>query len=73
MPEIQKNNLLHGITLKTILTKLVEQHGWESLGKQIDIRCFNHDPSINSSLTFLRNTPWARMKVEELYLSGLEK
>ncbi len=73
MPEIQKNNLLHGITLKEILTKLVEQHGWEKLAQQIDIRCFKSDPSINSSLKFLRTTPWARAKVEELYLRELVK
>jgi len=73
MVEIQKNNLLHGITLKTILIELVEQHGWEELGQKINIRCFTHDPSINSSLKFLRSTPWARAKVEELYLLGLQK
>ncbi len=67
----QKNNPLHGITIKEILTKLVEQHGWEKLAQQIDIRCFKSDPSINSSLKFLRTTPWARAKVEELYLRGL--
>lgn len=63
---------LHGITLKTILTTLVERHGWEALAKQIDIRCFKLNPSINSSLTFLRATPWARAKVEELYLRELK-
>lgn len=71
MSDAQKNNQLHGITLKEILTKLVEQHGWEKLAQQIDIRCFKSDPSINSSLKFLRTTPWARAKVEELYLRGL--
>ncbi len=71
MSETQKNNQLHGITLKEILTKLVEQHGWEKLAQQIDIRCFKSDPSINSSLKFLRTTPWAREKVEELYLKEL--
>ncbi len=71
MSDQQKNNPLHGITLKEILTKLVEQHGWEKLAQQIDIRCFKSDPSINSSLKFLRTTPWARTKVEELYLRGL--
>ncbi|WP_426103665.1 VF530 family DNA-binding protein [Massilia sp. TSP1-1-2] len=59
---------LHGITLESILTRLVEHYGWEALGKQIDIKCFNSDPSVKSSLTFLRKTPWARSKVEELYL-----
>ena len=71
MSDQQKNNPLHGITLKEILAKLVEQQGWEKLAQQIDIRCFKSDPSINSSLNFLRTTPWARAKVEELYLRGL--
>ncbi|MEQ1790368.1 MAG: VF530 family protein, partial [Rickettsiales bacterium] len=62
MSGTQQNNQLHGITLKAILTKLVEQHGWEKLAQQIDIRCFKSDPSINSSLRFLRTTPWARTK-----------
>jgi uncharacterized protein (DUF2132 family) len=59
---------LHGITLESILTRLVEHYGWEALGKQIDINCFKSEPSIKSSLKFLRKTPWARTKVEELYL-----
>ena len=59
---------LHGITLESILTRLVEHYGWEALGKLIDIKCFTSDPSIKSSLKFLRKTPWARTKVEELYL-----
>ncbi|AEF21529.1 VF530 family DNA-binding protein [Pseudomonas fulva] len=59
---------LHGITLQTILTELVEQFGWDGLAQRIDIRCFKSDPSIKSSLTFLRKTPWAREKVEALYL-----
>ena len=59
---------LHGITLEMILNKLVEQYGWEEMGKIIRIRCFQNDPSIKSSLTFLRRTPWARKKVEELYV-----
>ncbi len=59
---------LHGITLEHILKALVEHYGWEELGFLIDIRCFNFDPSIKSSLTFLRKTPWARTKVESLYL-----
>jgi uncharacterized protein (DUF2132 family) len=59
---------LHGITLESILTRLVEHYGWEDLGKRIDINCFVSDPSIKSSLKFLRKTPWARSKVEELYL-----
>ncbi|MDD2732487.1 MAG: VF530 family protein [Desulfuromonadaceae bacterium] len=59
---------LHGITLKTILSELVSQFGWEEMAKTIDIRCFTHEPSISSSLKFLRRTPWARDKVEEMYL-----
>lgn len=70
MAATQQNNPLHGLTLKAILTALVEQHGWEALGQRIPIRCFTHDPSINSSLKFLRTTPWAREKVEELYLQS---
>ena len=68
MPETQPNNPLHGITLEMMLTQLVAQYGWPQLGADIKIRCFNHDPSIKSSLTFLRKTPWARQKVEALYL-----
>lgn len=59
---------LHGITLEMILTSLVEQLGWEELGQRIDIRCFQNEPSLKSSLVFLRRTPWARKQVEELYL-----
>ena len=61
---------LHGITLEMIVTGLVEQLGWEELGRRIPIRCFTNNPSIKSSLTFLRRTPWARKKVEDLYLSS---
>ncbi len=68
MSQTQINNPLHGITLETILTRLVEKYGWEELGKRIPIQCFINDPSIKSSLKFLRRTPWARKKVEELYL-----
>jgi len=64
----QPNNPLHGITLEQILTALQAHYGWAELGRQIDIRCFTHDPSIASSLKFLRRTPWAREKVEALYL-----
>ena len=64
----QPNNPLHGLTLETMLTHLVEQYGWEALGQQINIKCFNNEPSIKSSLKFLRSTPWARKQVEELYL-----
>lgn len=65
------NNPLHGVKLEMIITKLVEHFGWEELGKRINIRCFNYDVSIKSSLKFLRKTPWARAKVEKLYLSIL--
>ena len=64
----QKNNPLHGVKLAEILAALVTEYGWEELGYRIDIRCFNYDPSIKSSLKFLRRTPWAREKVERLYL-----
>jgi uncharacterized protein (DUF2132 family) len=59
---------LHGITLEKIVTELVAQYGWEELAYRIPVRCFQFDPSIKSSLTFLRKTPWARTKVEQLYL-----
>jgi uncharacterized protein (DUF2132 family) len=59
---------LHGITLESILSRLVGHYGWDGLGKRIDINCFLNDPSIKSSLKFLRRTPWAREKVEQLYL-----
>lgn len=68
MTEKQFNDPLHGVTLKMMLTELVDHYGWAELGKKIDIRCFTHDPSIGSSLKFLRRTPWARDKVDELYL-----
>ena len=64
----QPNNPLHGITLEQLLTELVAFHGWDALGRKIAIRCFTHDPSIASSLTFLRRTPWARERVEALYI-----
>ena len=67
----QKNNPLHGIKLVDILDYLVLKYGWEELGKTINIRCFTHDPSIKSSLKFLRKTPWAREKVEQLYLRSI--
>ncbi|MEE8320716.1 MAG: VF530 family protein [Gammaproteobacteria bacterium] len=59
---------LHGVTLKMVVTRLVEKYGWEELGRRIKIKCFTSDPSIASSLKFLRKTPWARQKVETLYL-----
>jgi uncharacterized protein (DUF2132 family) len=61
---------LHGVTLKTIVTELYEKYGWEKLGQLVTINCFTTDPSINSSLKFLRKTAWARSKVEELYINS---
>lgn len=61
---------LHGVTLEMILRKLVNKYGWEGLAKRIDINCFKSDPSINSSLKFLRKTPWARKEVEDLYVNS---
>ncbi len=66
--EKNKNNPLHGIKLKDILEALVKRYGWKGLAKRIHIRCFMFEPTINSSLKFLRRTPWARTQVEELYL-----
>jgi len=66
--ENQPNNPLHGITLKKIVTELVEKYGWEFLNKRIEIRCFFSHPTIKSSLTFLRKNEWARKKVENLYI-----
>lgn len=68
MTDQQPNNPLHGITLEMILISLVEHYGWDELGRVIPVRCFTHNPSIKSSLNFLRKTPWARKKVEDLYL-----
>jgi len=68
MSSHHSNDPLHGITLEEMLTQLVEQYGWQEMGQLIKIRCFNFDPSIKSSLQFLRRTPWARAKVEALYL-----
>lgn len=68
MTDKKPNDHLHGITLEMILTQLVEHYGWDTLGRIIDIRCFHNFPSIKSSLQFLRKTPWARSKVERLYL-----
>jgi uncharacterized protein (DUF2132 family) len=73
MKEEQKNNPLHGKTLEMILNHLVEYYGWEELGQRINIRCFQIDPGIKSSLVFLRKTPWARQKVEELFLRTLKR
>ena len=71
--ESQHNNPLHGATLEHILNELVAQHGWEHMGAIIKIKCFNDNPSINSSLKFLRKTPWARTKVEVMYVRMLKK
>ena len=72
MSERQANNPLHGITLEQILNHLVAHYGWAEMGRMINIRCFNNDPGIKSSLKFLRKTPWAREKVEELYIRSLK-
>ncbi|MBQ0786389.1 MAG: DUF2132 domain-containing protein [Oceanihabitans sp.] len=69
----QPNNPLHGVKLEQIINELVAHYGWEYLGYTIKIRCFTEDPSVKSSLKFLRRTPWARTKVENLYLKMLSK
>jgi len=68
MSEEQPNNPLHGLTLEALLTRLVDHYGWEGLARRVTVRCFELDPSIKSSLVFLRRTPWAREKVEQLYM-----
>lgn len=68
--KLQPNNPLHGLKLTDILEELVERYGWEELGTRININCFNSNPSLKSSLKFLRRTPWAREKVEQLYLKS---
>jgi uncharacterized protein (DUF2132 family) len=68
MHDSGKQDPLHGITLKMVMTRLLELYGWDGLSKEIDINCFKNDPSVSSSLKFLRKTPWARKKVEDLYL-----
>ena len=73
MAEEQHNNPLHGKTLEVVLTRLVTLYGWERLGEEIRIKCFNIDPSMQSSLKFLRKTPWARAKVEALYLDTIDE
>lgn len=72
-PPAQPRNPLHGMTLEAILTALVERYGWDGLGERIPVRCFKIDPSVASSLRFLRKTPWAREKVEGLYLFMLRE
>ena len=66
-PAHEQSNPMHGVTLERILTELVAHYGWNAMGQKIDIRCFNSDPSVASSLKFLRRTPWAREKVEKMY------
>jgi len=73
MSKDQPNNPLHGVTLEMVVTRLVDRYGWDGLAQTIDINCFKSDPSIKSSLRFLRKTQWARDKVESLYISTLEK
>ncbi|CAM4192449.1 VF530 family DNA-binding protein [Pseudoalteromonas byunsanensis] len=68
MTQPQPNNPLHGVKLEDIITKLEKELGWKAMGEVVNIRCFTHDPSVKSSLKFLRKTPWAREKVEQLYL-----
>ncbi len=72
-PPAQPRNPLHGVTLEALVTALVDHFGWDELGRQVPVRCFTHDPSIPSSLRFLRKTPWAREKVESLYLFMLRE
>ena len=71
MNQPRRADPLHGVTLQAMIEHLVERYGWSGLGKRIDIRCFTQDPSVNSSLKFLRRTPWARAKVESLYLHSV--
>lgn len=73
MAELQPNNPLHGVKLADIVNQLVDEFGWEELSMYINIRCFSHNPTIKSSLKFLRRTPWAREKVEQLYVNTLSK
>lgn len=69
----QPRNPLHGVTLEQIVTQLADHYGWDDLGTRIPVRCFTHEPSVGSSLKFLRKTPWARDKVESLYLFMLRE
>ena len=73
MTDFQSKDPLHGVTLEMILNQLVQQYGWAELAKRIPIRCFTNEPSLKSSLKFLRRTPWARKKVEELYRTSIAK
>lgn len=73
MSDRQLNNPLHGQTLENIVNRLVAHYGWSELGHRVNVRCFNNDPSVKSSLKFLRKTPWARKKVEDLFVAMLEE
>lgn len=73
MTDAQPKNPLHGVTLERMLNEMVEHFGWEAMGQRIRVRCFTDDPSVPSSLKFLRRTPWAREKVEEMYLFMLRE
>ncbi len=73
MPKQQTNDPLHGITLEQVVNHLADHYGWDELGKRITIRCFTSNPSVKSSLKFLRKTPWARKKVEDLYIALQKK
>jgi uncharacterized protein (DUF2132 family) len=70
MADARSKDPLHGLTLESILRALIDVYGWEGLAERIDVKCFKNDPSVSSSLTFLRRTPWARARVEALYLSS---
>jgi uncharacterized protein (DUF2132 family) len=72
MTKEQPNNPLHGVTLEAVVTRLVDHYGWDELAQRVDINCFKNDPSIKSSLKFLRKTQWARDKVENLYVSAFD-
>ena len=71
-PTSHPRDPLHGVTLETIVTKLMERHGWAELGRRLPVRCFLNNPSFKSSLTFLRKTPWARERVEGMYIAELD-
>ena len=70
-PSVHPRDPLHGITLENIITQLVARHGWAKMGQRIPIRCFQNNPSVKSSLTFLRKTPWARKRVEDWFIAEL--
>ena len=72
MTSKQRNNPLHGVTLEQVVNRLVEHYGWEKLAEKVSINCFKNNPAVKSSLKFLRKTPWAREKVEKLYISMID-